>query len=195
MELSSIVYFFINIKFATLKVYLKLKNIIKMKLIKGIVLIASMVLFGIQLNTAIDNLFNPQTVDSTKEVDSKEVDLPLITLCPTNQINKVVLRKFGYYFEESMMMGYTSKSCYWKPCVSWGAQQNLSFNEMLKKIYSIPRLNIESRPSLRAINNSVYLPGFGLCSEIYHFDPAKKLRIFHHQQRVRVFITDRQYRS
>ena len=169
-----------------------------MNILKGIILFASIVLCDVQLKTAFENLFNLPTVDSTRQVHLKEVDLPLITVCPIDQLNKEMLKELGYMVEESLMMGNTYTKCDGNPCISWGAHLNLSFNQILEKVYTYPNLETQSRDLIPSpINNSVYLPGFGLCSEISDFDPVEKLIIVRNDpsQALRILITDRQYRS
>ena len=169
-----------------------------MNILKGIILFASIVLCGVQLKTAFENLFNPPTVDSTRQVHLKEVDLPLITVCPIDQLNKEMLKELGYMVEESLMMGNTYTKCDGNPCISWGAHKNLTFHEILEMVYTNHNLETQSHDYIPSpINNSVYLPGFGLCSEISHFDPVEKLIIVRNDpsQALRILITDRQYRS
>ena len=69
------------------------------------------------------------------------------------------------------MMGNTYTKCDGNPCISWGAHQNLTFDKILEMVYTNHNLETQSHDYIPSpINNSVYLPGFGLCSEISDFD-------------------------
>ena len=63
-------------------------------------------MFCIQFETAIKNLINPPTVDSTYITELDNVDLPLITICPTNQTNATALYESGYFYQKYVLAGW-----------------------------------------------------------------------------------------
>ena len=52
------------------------------------------------------NLINPPTVDSTYITELDNVDLPLITICPTNQTNTTALYESGYFYQKFVLAGW-----------------------------------------------------------------------------------------
>ena len=54
------------------------------------------VMFCIQFRIAIINLLDPPSVDTTEERSISEIDLPIVTICPTNQTNETRLKELGY---------------------------------------------------------------------------------------------------
>ena len=63
-------------------------------------------MFCVQFRIALINLFNPPTVDSTNVKNIEEIDLPLITICPTNQTNKNMLEMYFPDSDDSFLSGY-----------------------------------------------------------------------------------------
>ena len=76
-----------------------------LKIFKCLVFIFSFVMFCYQLHTATVNLMDPPTVLSQHERHITDDDLPLITVCPTNQIDHTRLGKLGYWSYDYMLEG------------------------------------------------------------------------------------------
>ena len=75
-----------------------------LNVIRFIVLTISFAMFCFQLKTATLNLMDPPTVLSQYERDATGNDMPLITVCPTNQINITRMREQGYYDYDVFLM-------------------------------------------------------------------------------------------
>ena len=67
---------------------------------------------------------NPGLVDINHERDATDDDMPLITICPTNQTNTKRIQESGYYDYDNMLMGF-AKCKRTTNCTSWGAHENL----------------------------------------------------------------------
>ena len=167
-----------------------------LKIIKCNVFLVSFAMFCYQLNIATLNLMNPPTVDSTNERSITVDDLPIVTICPTNQTNYNRLKELGYVYDlESVLLG--NAFCNLPTlCTSWGAHENLSFEELKDQIFNssrVDRLYIEGGEFK---NSSVFIPGFGLCKETSLIDYDQKLILDRRNlDDTRVWITDRSYRS
>ena len=72
--------------------------------IRFIVLSISFVMFCYQLKTATLNLMNPGLVDINHERYATDDDMPLITVCPTNQTNTKRIQELGYYDYDNMLI-------------------------------------------------------------------------------------------
>ncbi len=157
------------------------------RILKALLLTISTIMFLIQLREATLNLIYPSIVVSTREVDISEVDLPLITICPLNQTNKAMLTKLGYQRVDTLFQGFTK--CNNKPCLSWGAFLNMTFNETINEVFNPEFLN-----SHDIIATKTLLPRFGICQEIAQFNPFETVKISNLHS-FRVFTTDKQYKT
>ena len=152
-------------------------------------------MFCYQLKTATLKLMNPPTVLSQHERDATEDDMPLITICPTNQTNSAMLEELGYYNYDEMLLG--SADCNQTACTSysWGANANLTFDELKHKVLDMNKTdNIGIFTNEEIENSTVFLPGIGFCKEF--LTNNQEIEIYHfNEDDVRVLVTDRQYRS
>ena len=168
---------------------------------KFIVLSISLYFFNIQVFQAIQNLIKPPTVDSSFEKQLTETDLPIITVCPTNQTNYTRLYELGYKLRSFMYAGISS--CKNETCLSWGHHLNSTYDDLLNQVHNI---NItedvlfflkKGKKWKPQTAETVFLPRFGYCKEISNYDPNKPMLIVnnHTNTNVRVFLSDRMYRS
>ena len=151
-------------------------------------------MFCIQCETAIKNLLDPPQIDSTLYRDITEVDLPLITVCPTDQNNFDALSNLGYLDQYGLMKGVFQDK------TSWGGYYNLTFPQLLYQTFdptvvsSILITNDENGRKLEA--DIVYIPRYGFCKEISVYDVRYEMSISTYSpMQIRVFVTDRNFRS
>ena len=112
-----------------------------LKILKMIVILVSFAMFCYQLNIATENLINPPTVDSTYERIISDNDIPLITVCPTNQFNESVSIN-EYYSVENFLAGLTEEGCNGTIyCYSWGAHLNLTFDSFTRYAFDQDKVN------------------------------------------------------
>ena len=64
--------------------------------LKKLILVFSTAMFIYQASVAIGKLVNPPIIDSTQRLSITNIDPPLITICPLNQINSTKFIQFGY---------------------------------------------------------------------------------------------------
>ena len=152
-------------------------------------------MFCHQLNTANKNLMSPGTVESSYERDVTVDDLPLVTICPTNQTNDTRLVELGYFGQlELMLMGQFKCDPVW--CTSWGAHKNLTFDELKTQVFNLDKVRELDIVGGKFKNSSEFLPGYGLCKETALFDNTQKFTLVNNNpDEARVWITDRHYRS
>ena len=167
------------------------------KILKMIVFIISFVMFCYQLNTATQNLMDPQTVLSQYERDAIVDDMPLITICPTNQINLTKISQLKYDDLENMLLGDTE--CYGTTeCTSWGAHLNFTFDNIKKQIFAFDRvdkINISTEEDVDIKASVVFLPSYRFCKEVL-LPLTHGIEISYlYPEDSRVSITDRDYKS
>ena len=98
--------------------------------LKKFLLIFSVVMFCYQFKTAIENLISPNLVDSTSIKNVEEINFPLITICPTNQLNKAKLKELEYVDFSNVLYGLQGNNA------SWGAVKNLTFLQVLEQVFN-----------------------------------------------------------
>ncbi len=155
--------------------------------------------FADQVMKAIEKIRNPPTVDSTIMKPIDDVDLPIVTICPTNQTNSELLDKFyGNKNPNAMLAG--KALCNGKPCLSWGNHLNMSHKKLLHKVYNsklAKDFKIENlRPKRQLSGSLVFLPRFGYCREIFNYSTSNiRIKNYNNVTDIRIFITDKTYRS
>ena len=165
-----------------------------------LVLLISMIMCGIQLRLAINKLMDPPTVDSTFSANIKDIDLPLITVCPMSQSIGKALKQLGYETENDLLNGDTSG------VTSWGHSNNFTFQEVLLMVYDVNKAKeVSARVSKSARETEktklteeiVFIPRYGFCKEFTNFKGNKEILIYPpiNQEQTRVFITDRNFRG
>ena len=123
--------------------------------VRILVILLAIIMFCIQFETAIKNLTNPPTVDSTYITELENIDLPLITVCPTNQTNITALEESGYFYPKFVLAGWKTD----EQITSWGDKQNLTFRDVLKilKIWYIDDDELDSMIHFSEVNYHTYL--------------------------------------
>ncbi len=168
-----------------------------LKSLKIIVWVVTISMFCYQLNTATINLMYPPRVDSTYERDITDDDIPLITVCRTNQTNFTRLEELEFYSYESFLSGDTYCN-FTKQCHSWGAHVNLTFDEIKSQVFDLDEYNSIRISGGSYKDNLVFIPSYGLCKETLHINVTQKLHLTIRGRKLdeaRVLITDRNYRS
>ena len=163
--------------------------------LRFIVFAFSFVMFCHQLNTATINLIDPPTVLTEYERDVTDDDMPLLIICPTNQTNLSRLMKLGYFLYEGMLSGET-----WcngtALCTSWGAQVNLTFNELKNQVFDLDKVNTLRIYEGKFENSLAFIPAYGLCRETSLLNYTQEIELQHrNQDDTRVFISNRNGRS
>ena len=174
------------------------------KSFKFLILGFSSFMFTYQTLVAIQKLMSPPVVDSTERLNIKDIDTPLITICPLNQWNTSKVKEFGYEDDFYLLMGFANGSTF----IGWGAQHNLSFEELFQKVQNFKI----SDPDIQVINKDLsygkisyelrFYPKFGLCYELVNLTMTKTIRFetkINTQEgenvQAQVFITDKKLRT
>ena len=101
----------------------------KLQLFKCLVLIVSSVMFIIQFKTSFDKLLNSQLADISEIKSIDNIEPPLITICPFNQINETKAKELGY---SKFLNGIQEKEN--GSVITWGAHLNKTFEKLLEAI-------------------------------------------------------------
>ena len=160
-----------------------------------LVLLFSFVMFCIQAENAIMKLIYPPEVDSTSVKNIVDIDLPVITLCHTNQTNETMINEVLFYSNEANLLSGLTRSK-----ISWGDSHNLTHEQLLDQVFGAKkqakRTAIFDNDGDNFNTTIVYLPKYGFCKEITNYSPRVELFIMPMgTQDMRIFITDMNYRS
>ena len=161
---------------------------------KVLVFVISFTMFCYQLNTATNNLIEPPKVISIYERNVEDDDIPLILICPTKQINHERLTELKYFGHlDAILYGKTYCQGYIS-CTTWGAHFNLTFSQVLAEVHDLDKVG--SVNTYGTTDNLVFIPRYGMCKEISHFDITQEMFLDHtNADMARILVTDRNYRS
>ena len=176
------------------------------KSVKLFILAFSSCMFTYQTLVAIQKLTSPPVVDSTERLNIEDVDSLMITICPLNQWNISKLNEFGYEDELYLLLGLANVS---KTFVGWGAQHNLTFEQLFQKLQNFNLSNPEVVVWLdgwieeNISTESIFYPKFGLCYELVNLTITKNILLaisrFDTQEGenvpAQVLITDKRLRT
>ena len=174
------------------------------KSVKFLILGFSSFMFTYQMLVAIQKLMYPPVVDSTQRLKIKDIDNLLITVCPLNQWNTSKVMEFGYEDELYLLMGFSNESTF----VGWGAQHNLSFDDIFVKVQTVkllnPEINLLKKDfSYEKISYELrFYPKFGLCYELVNLTMTKNIvletkmnTLEGENVKAQVFMTDKKLRT
>ena len=91
------------------------------RFIRILVLLVSFTMFSIQMKGSLKNLINPPIVTTEERLSVEDIDPPLISICPVDQIDEEKLKNLGYKDYDNFLLGNA------RP----GTNTNLSFSEIL----------------------------------------------------------------
>ena len=170
------------------------------KAVKFLLLAFSIFMFIYQASVAVMKLMNPSVVDSTEKFDIADIEPPLITICPREQWNKTMLKQFGYSSNFNFWFGY-DKSV--GSLVGWGAQHNLTFEELVGKVLNYHLSNDDMMFGYR--NNKqmdvnyeiIFYPKFGYCYDLVNLSTSGEMEIWIQPEYkdAQVYITDKKLRT
>ena len=159
---------------------------------KNIVMMVSSIFFSIQCKHAVESFISPKIIDATVIKDIKEINPPVITVCPTNQLNKTALMKLGYYDDgndlSTVLIGIDKNS------TSWGSSNNLSYSQVLEQVTKREAIVWFFNPLNIVQPEIVIIPKFSFCKSFSNYDPNLEI-IITSQYSFRLFITDQKYSS
>ena len=175
----------------------------KTKLFNVFILAFSFLMFYFQCKTAVDNLMYPPVVDSTEKFNIAEIETPLITICPLNNLNKTILKSFGYLHYDGFLKGIDLDNL----AIAWGAQHNLTFLQMYgtmvnqKETFEIGVKNNGDETYITDYETRFY-PMYGWCYDVVNLTVFGKLnlRVYGLHKNLslgqaEVFITDKKLRT
>ena len=105
----------------------------KVLLFNTLVKIASTVMFIYQINYSVTKLLNPPLADVSQIIPVTNLDpLPMITICPFNQINESKVKEIGYRKTSYFLKGV--KEVDGEQQISWGSDLNKTFDAVLESV-------------------------------------------------------------
>ena len=125
----------------------------------------------------------------------------MITICPLNQFNVTKMTELGYQDKTNFLFGFYMK----KFVVSWGAEQNLSFDKLLEEMlnlneYPCIEMNIDSG-GLKQINYEPrFYPMYGRCFDVFNYTASETVELAitidnKINSEAEIFLTDRKLRT
>ncbi len=158
---------------------------------KACILLFSVFMFSFQMETSLENLMNPPIVVSEKKLTLSEIEPPMITICPSNQIDEGKLKTFGFDSYFGFLVGEI-KSSY---------QTNISFWDIFNSVLTYePKTDVEfqidheGKPKYNMTDFvQQFYPKFGYCWEItdYVLHKDLQLKIPGKVNHALVFLTDK----
>ena len=180
----------------------------KESIFKIVVILISTIIFFLQLNHSLEKLANPPLADVSLTTTLSTIDpLPLITVCPLNQINEGKVQEFGYRKTSYFLKGV--KNIGEKEQLSWGADLNKTFDEMLDLVLDVSTQNHtglhvnELEESRRIIDKythklkmKFYIEIWGYCWDLEEYDITNALEFYFKPIReFRIYITDKSLKT
>ena len=154
-----------------------------------LILAISSVVFIYQVSEAIQKLMDPPVVDSTERLKIADIEPLLITICPLNQWNKTKLRQYGYLGEDHLLLRN----------LSWGAQLNLTFDELVGKVtnFNLSNTRFFGERSKDFYYEIRFYPSHGYCFDFVNLTTIGLLELVHDHEykQARVYITDKKLRT
>ena len=108
-----------------------MKTLYSFKLVLQLV---STTMFIYQFMKSLNNLLNPMVADTTIVISREDIPLPLITICPSNQINKTKIHSLGYDVNEWENLLYGIKEINKSLVITWGSDLNKSFDQLIDEV-------------------------------------------------------------
>ena len=169
------------------------------KAFRMLILASSFLMFIWQASVAVSKLMDPSVVDSTDRLNIDDIEPILITVCPLGQWNDTMLWQYGYGFEQYLLLGFEFNG---NAFVGWGAQHNLTFEELVGKVtnYNLSNVKFYGRRNkeLLTINYEIrFYPKYGYCYDLANFTTSGKCIIRFHGNftEAQVYITDKKLRT
>ena len=170
-----------------------------LQLLKYLVFCLSFAMFCYQLSVAVERLMNPPLIEVTEIIDIKDIDPPVITVCPTNQINLIRIKENGYIKRDMILYGTAKIEK--KQFLSWGGHLNKTFHELISDIF--PNITGNSYPKfhkkyLKGVDPMmIFAPKYGYCLEIsdYNINNEISIQVFEPLGEFHVYVTDKKHHS
>ena len=135
---------------------------------RWMILAFSFFMFCHQSQVALNKLVDPPVVDSTEIRNVVDTEPPLMTICPLNQFNQTRISELGYKNYFHLLTGYDSE----KGIISWGAQHNLSFEELINEAQYVyedfPKFYMRQPKSDVKFQKRFY-PKYGYCFDFENY--------------------------
>ena len=107
----------------------------KENMLKITIFVGSTLMFIYQFHTSLCHLINPALIDTTEMKSRDGISPPLVTICPTNQINDTKLDEMGlptwgegydqFFFFSGQLATENGTQ------ITWGTHENKTFEEYL----------------------------------------------------------------
>ena len=175
--------------------------------LKWLILAFSLIMFFYQMQIAVNKFLTPPVVDSTDLLNIADIEPPLITVCPLNQLGTANLMKMGYRISTELLLGLQSNN----NMTAWGAQHNMTFDEMIEEFVNLdkdyPILEFRNEPLWKVNYEKRYYPKYGRCVDfsnytttgnlelVIYIDKSKNNLFYQLPTQAEVFLTDKKLRT
>ena len=140
------------------------------RIIKIVVLIASLTMFYLQMKVSIENLTDPPIVTTEQRLSFEDIEPPLITICPQDQIDETKLKSLGYANYDDLLRGRAN----------FGADKHLTFFEVYDQALTFsPEKDIVLSISNKKMSSfkKTFHASLGYCWEISDYKLTRNLKI------------------
>ena len=176
--------------------------------VKMVVVFVSSMMFIYQICQSIQNLLHPPVADTSENIFIQDISLPLITICPHDQVNETKVKELGFseYFKSSrlgFLMGLKKDKGVSK--LSWGTDMNKTYEELLEYVLDgdadlavnmIKDGKFHNKKYNKNLKKKFYIGFWGFCWELEDYDITSILAIISWSgKQLEVYITDRKIKS
>ncbi len=180
---------------------------------KVFILLLSTIMFIYQLVGSINNYINPNIADTTSMISREDIPLPLITICPLDQLNEAKMEQLGYNVTissiESFFYGlkWTNERIY----ITWGSDLNKTFDHLLEEVTDkeyvytnkdgfavslIKNGKYYSNKYTAQLKRKLYVGFWGYCWDLEDYDITGNINIVNYSERsFEVFITEKSLKT
>ena len=178
---------------------------------KLFIFLVSTIMFVYQFMKSLNNLLNPMIADTTVVISREDIPLPLITICPSNQINKTKIKDLGYDIDAWENLLYGIKEINQSFVITWGSDLNKSFDQLIDEVLD-RNDNINEKDGFRVslfkdgnyfrgkytadLKQKFYIGFWRYCWELEDYDIQGSLYIANTPKSLfEVFITEKSLKS
>ena len=165
------------------------------KVLKLCILVISLTMFFYQLEKAASKLVDPPIADVTEHLKIEDIELPMITICPTQQFNITVLHNYGYDSYKSFLKGFKTAK------LESSTDKNVSFWQIVDKalVYEMDDVDVKVENSNGTWTKSFFIK-YGYCWDVINYDFSREIKIttkklIEKTGDILVFLTDKHLKT
>ena len=168
-------------------------NMKGLKVLQCLILNFSTCMFFYQLEVSLRNLYDPPIIRSTEKLKLNQIEPPMITICPLNQINETKLKEIGYPSYFDLLVGKDislATDNFWEvidKVITYSPSKDVDF-----------KITYDEGKIISNMSDLVqrFYPKFGFCWEVSDYKIKDEMKIVGDKilkkiEKVKIFLTDK----